>query len=450
MSLNRSRIPPPVRGGPSRRGVLRGGAMALTGAMGATGAAVAGCGTGLGVDSHGVVHIEVWHGQTSTALRTVKRLVADFHRGHPAIRIDLSGGVLADDMLQKVMTGLVAGSPPDVAYVFGSDLASVARSPQLADLTSVVESGQVPWKQYWPAAREGVTVDGVVRAVPAVLDSLAVVCNKALFRRAGLELPEPGWTWRDFTETARKLTDRGRGAFGTGWPAAGDEDTVWRMWPMVWDLGGEVIAEGKREVGFAGEPGVRSLEVLAALAGDSSVYVDPKPGGEQMYQAFAAGRLGMVATGPWQLPDIRQAKIDYQVVPLPGFRGGRSVTISGPDTWSVFDNGSARLKAARTFVGWLMEPGQAYRWDTQAGSLPQSRPAERRPRWRAYAAGVPGLQVFTEVLETARVRPVDRAYPKISMPFGEAITAVLLGRSTPAKALRRCADEANAAMAKVR
>ena len=37
---------------------------------------VAGCGTGLGVDSHGTVHIEVWHGQTSTALRAVKRLVA--------------------------------------------------------------------------------------------------------------------------------------------------------------------------------------------------------------------------------------------------------------------------------------------------------------------------------------------------------------------------------------
>ncbi|MFE2677004.1 ABC transporter substrate-binding protein [Streptomyces hygroscopicus] len=436
-----------VRGGPSRRDVLRGGgALALTGAAGA---AVAGCGTGLGVDSDGVVHIEMWHGQTSTALKTVKRLVADFHRSHPRIRIDLGGGVLADDMLQKVMAGLVSGSPPDIAYIFGSDLASVARSSQLADMTSVVESGQVPWKQYWPAARDGVTVDGVVRAVPAVLDSLAVVCNKKLFREAGLDLPAPGWRWRDFIETARKLTDRGKGRFGTGWPAAGDEDTVWRMWPMIWDLGGEVIDQEKRQIGFAGEPGIRSLEVLETLAKDRSVYVDPKPGGEQMYQAFASGRLGMVATGPWQLPDIQQAEIDYHVVPLPSFTG-RSVTISGPDTWSVFDNGSARLKAARTFVGWLMEPEQAYYWDTEVGSLPQSRPAERRPQWRAHAAEVPGLPVFTKALETARVRPVDRAYPKISMPFGEAITAVLLGKSTPAKALRRCADEANAAMAKVR
>ncbi|WNF00175.1 ABC transporter substrate-binding protein [Streptomyces luomodiensis] len=436
-----------VRGGPSRRDVLRGGgALALTGAAGA---AVAGCGTGLGVDSDGVVHIEVWHGQTSSALNVVKRLVADFHRSHPKIRIDLSGGVLADDMLQKVMAGLVAGSPPDVAYIFGSDLASVARSSQLADMTTVVESGQVPWKQYWPAARDGVTVDGVVRAVPAVLDALAVVCNKTLFHRAGLDLPAPGWTWQDFVETARKLTDRGKGTFGTGWPAAGDEDTVWRMWPMIWDLGGEVIDEDTRRIGFAGEPGIRALEVLQALAQDRSVYVDPKPGGEQMYQAFASGRLGMVATGPWQLPDIRQAEIDYHVVPLPSF-SGRPVTISGPDTWSVFDNGSARLKAARTFVGWLMRPGPAYLWDTGVGSLPQSRPAERRPRWRAHAAEVPGLSVFTEALRTARVRPVDRAYPKISMPFGEAITAVLLGKSTPATALRRCADEANAAMATVR
>ncbi|MEV5771388.1 ABC transporter substrate-binding protein [Streptomyces antimycoticus] len=435
------------RGGLSRRGILRGGgALALTAAAGT---AVAGCGTGLGVDSDGTVHIEVWHGQNGPSLKAFKRLVANFHRSHPGIRVDIGGGVLADDMLQKVMAGLVAQSPPDVAYIFGSDLASVARSPQLADMTSVVESQPVPWNQYWPAAREGVMVDGVVRAVPAVLDSLAVVCNKKLFREARLDLPAPGWTWQDFIAMARKLTDRGKGTFGTGWPGAGDEDTVWRLWPMIWDLGGEVIAQGKREIGFAGEPGVRSLDVLAALARDRSVYVDPKPGGEQMYQAFSTGRLGMVGTGPWQLPDIRQAKIDYHVVPLPGFHG-RSVTISGPDTWSVFDNGSARLKAARTFIGWLMEPDQAYLWDSEAGSLPQSRPAERRPKWRKHAAEVPGLSVFTEVLQTARVRPVDRAYPKISMPFGEAITAVLLGKSTPAKALRRCADEANAAMAKVR
>ncbi|CAM5431423.1 ABC transporter substrate-binding protein OS=Streptomyces tendae OX=1932 GN=GUR47_05755 PE=4 SV=1 [Streptomyces tendae] len=57
-----------------------------------------------------------------------------------------------------------------------------------------------------------------------------------------------------------------------------------------------------------------------------------------------------------------------------------------------------------------------------------------------------GLNVFTTALETARVRPVHPAYPEVSQALGQAVVAVLLGRSTPEKALRSCADEANAAL----
>ena len=40
-----------------------------------------------------------------------------------------------------------------------------------------------------------------------------------------------------------------------------------------------------------------------------------------MYQLFNNGKMGMVPTGPWQLPDFIDAKIDYGVVPLPTFGG---------------------------------------------------------------------------------------------------------------------------------
>ena len=191
---------------------------------------------------------------------------------------------------------------------------------------------------------------------------------------------------------------------------------------------------------------MRALEVVDALARDKSVYIDPKPGSEQMYQVFMSGRMGMVLTGPWQLPDIQQANVDYHVVPLPSF-SGRPVTISGPDTWTVFNNGSARERAARTFVSWLMQPQQDVIWDIQAGSLPLSRRSQSKPAWQDKAAKTEGLAEFTKALETARVRPVDPAYPQVSKAVGEAIVAVLLGRSTPAKALRACADSANAALA---
>ncbi|MFE4057432.1 ABC transporter substrate-binding protein [Streptomyces sp. NPDC059096] len=428
----------------SRRGMLRGGSGLALGA--AASAVLCGCGAGAadGVGADGRVTVELWHGQTDSGRATIEALVREFNRTHPGIRVSPGGGVLADAMLQKITAALASGSFPDIAYVFGSDLASVARSPSVVDLTGTVRSGSVPWDDYWTPARDAVTVNGRVRAAPALIDSLAVVCNKKLFRDAGLPLPEAGWTWQEFTDTAARLTDRRRSVFGTGWPGVGDEDTVWRLWPMVWDLGGEVIAPDGRSIGFA-KTGVRALETVDTLARSRSVYVDPKPGSEQMYQVFLSGRMGMVVTGPWQLPDIREAEVEYHVVPLPSY-SRRPMTISGPDTWTVFDNGAARVRAARTFLSWLMEPAQDVRWDIQAGSLPLSRPTAALPAWREQDAETEGLSVFTRALDAARVRPAHPAYPQISQALGQAIAAVLLGRSTPAEALRRCAREADAAL----
>jgi multiple sugar transport system substrate-binding protein len=402
------------------------------------GATLTGCGADDGA-AGGPVTIDFWHGQTDDALAVLEDLVADFQRRHPNVRVNMGGGVLSDAMLQKVLAALAAGSYPDVAYIFGSDLANIARSPKVVDM-----SGVVTGTDYWPSVRAAVTVNGQVRAAPALVDSLAVVCNKTIFANAGVELPREGWRWRDFVTTAKALTDEDAGTFGTGWPGAGDEDTVWRLWPLVWDAGGDVVATDGRGIGF-GDAGVRALRVVADLARDRSVYIDPKSGSEQMYQVFMSGRMGMVVTGPWQLADITDAGVDYHVVPLPTF-SGRPVTISGPDTWTLFDNGPARIEAARTFVRWLIDPQQDVRWALGAGSLPLSRESEDSPEWSKYAGETPGLTVFATALESARVRPVHPAYPEISQALAQAITAVLLGRSTPEDAMRTCADEADAAL----
>ncbi|MFD7818411.1 ABC transporter substrate-binding protein [Streptomyces sp. NPDC059785] len=424
--------------GPARRGLLLGAAAAPL---------LAACGGAAsdGVGADGKVTVELWHGQADTGRKAVEALVAEFNRTHPHIRVDSTGGgVVADAMLQKVTAALASGSYPDIAYIFGSDLASVARSPRVVDLTAALRRGPTAWTSYWSPVREAVTVNGKVRAAPALLDSLAVVCNRKLFRQAGVDLPEAGWTWDDFTETARRLTDPDRGVFGTGWPGTGDEDTVWRIWPMVWDLGGDVVGADGKHIGFA-EQGVRALETVARLVRDESVYVDPKPGGEQMYQVFQGGRMAMVATGPWQLPDIRTAGVDYTVVPLPSY-SGRPVTVSGPDTWTVFDNGTARSRAAVEFVRWMIQPVQDARWGVFAGSLPLSSATAEQPKWRSHSARTTGLDVFTDALDTARVRPVHPAYPQISQALGEAVVSVLLGKDSPAKAVRRCAEKADAAL----
>jgi multiple sugar transport system substrate-binding protein len=176
------------------------------------------------------------------------------------------------------------------------------------------------------------------------------------------------------------------------------------------------------------------------------VYPDTKPGSETMYQIFNNAKMGMVPTGPWQLPDFIDNKTEYGVVPLPSFNG-KNVTIAGPDTWTVFDNGSARVAAAVKFLTFLTDGAQDVQWASQAGSLPLRNSTAQSPEWKKHVTETVGLDVFSKALTYARTRPTIRNYPKISQPMGQAIVKMLLDKATPQDALNEVVQAANAALA---
>ena len=415
---------------------------------------VAGCGGSddgggsSGTKSGEPVKITFWHGQNQIAGKTINQLVDKFNASHPKIKVDSQIGTVADGLLEKTTAALAGGEYPDVVYQFGPNVANLARSPKALDLTEDVKDPSWNWDDFFPAAQDAVTVDGKVRAIPALIDSLAVVYNKKLFKQAGIEPPKAGWTWDDYRSIAQKLTDSSKGTFGTGWPGVGDEDTVWRIWPMIWSAGGDVLDSSGDKVGYDGESGQKSLEAIRAMAvDDKSVYIDKTAGSEKMYSVFNNNRMGMVPTGPWELPEIIDSKIDYGVVPMPTF-GGDEVTISGPDTWMLFDNGKEKAAAAKEFVKWLTQPEQDAVWDVKAGSLPLRKSTAEQPVWKDNVNSVEGLQTFVDVLENARVRPTIQNYPQVSEAMGKAIASVLLGQASTDEALKRAVDGGNAALAK--
>jgi multiple sugar transport system substrate-binding protein len=385
------------------------------------------------------VTITVWHGQNQSAAKVFNKLVGEFNASHPKIKVDSQVGTPSDSMLQKVTAALAGGKYPDMAYIFGPNVANLARSPRVLDLTDAVKGAGWNWDDFFPAARDAVSVDGKVRAVPSVIDSLAIVYNKKLFKAAGIPEPKAGWTWDEYLATAKQLTSASKGVFGTGWPATGDEDTTWRIWPMVWSAGGEVLSGDGKTVGYGGESGLKALTTASQLAKDKSVYLD------KMYRVFNNGRMGMVPTGPWELPDIISAKVDYGVVPMPTY-GGDAVTISGPDTWMLFDNGDKKAAAVTEFAKWLTQPEQDAQWDINAGSLPLRQSTAKQQVWIDHTKEVPGVQEFVDALGDAKIRPTTEAYPKISEAFGQAIAGVLLGQKSPDDALKGAVDGGNKAL----
>ena len=353
----------------------------------AAAAILAGCGGSSGDDqkSGGPVEITMWHGQDDTAGKVLGQLADDFNSTHKNIKVKATtGGVVADQMRQKVTTALASGAYPDIAYIFGSDLANLARSDKVLDLTDDVKKPDFGWDDYYAPAKAATTVNGRVRALPALIDDLAVVYNKKLFKEMGVsEPPAGGWTWDQFIATSKQLTDKGKGTFGTAWPAVGDEDTVWRTWPLVWQAGGDIIKDGK--AAFGGAPGEQAFGVVDRLAQDGSVYVDTKPDSDQTYQLFNNDKIGMVVTGPWQLPDFIEAKTELRRRAAAGLRQRCDDDLGARHVDAVRQRQAAREGRGRVRAV-AQPPAQDARWVVDAGSLPLRKGTARA----AEVEGVPG------------------------------------------------------------
>jgi multiple sugar transport system substrate-binding protein len=393
----------------------------------------------------GSVEIEIWHGQSDTAKKAMDKLVERYNASQDAVKVIVSsGGVTTDEMLAKVTTSIAAGTYPDIAYMYGSWGGNLATSPKIADLTDEVQDPAVNWDDFWPAASQTATINGKVIGFPAIIDNLSVIYNKDLFDAAGMDYPSADWTWDDFRATAAALRDEDKGIYGVNYPVTGDEDTVWRFWPFLWQAGGEVLSDDETSATFNSQAGVDALTLWQQMAvTDGSVYLDPTD--EKAEPLFTSGHLAMFVSGPWEVPVLEENHSNWGDQVLPSFDGVTHETVSGPDLWAVFDNGDASVKASVNFLTWFSEPEQQLEWMTAAGSLPIRASVEDDPGYQKYLDTFPGIQAMADNLKNAlHTRPAVTQYPRISKAVGDSISSVLLGEQDPKAALDQAVEEANA------
>lgn len=419
-----------------------GGTTGGTGSTGATGAT-----------STEPIHLIMWMGYTppppeneSFEYLSIQRMVDEFQAAHPNITIELQY-VNSDNALQKATVALQGNEQPDISYQYGTNMAQLATSPKLVELTDLVNAGDYNWSDFYEGEQAVATVDGRVLGVPALVDNLAVVYNKDLFAAAGVPEPTPDWTWADLRAAAAAVTDPANKVFGLVFPADSSETMVWQYIAMLWAGGGDILNADNTEAIFNQEPGVRALTTLTEIAQDESLYLDYQPDSGKSSQLFNSGQIGMIITGPWDLsgfPDV-----NYGVQFMPSFdAGGSHETIAGPDNWVIFDNGPARVNAAWEFLSFMTSPDQVLQDSLDTSHMPTRASVADMPEFAEFYTKYPGTQVFVDnLLNVLKARPQVPQYPRISTALGQALVSALKGEATPQDALDQAAEQANGFLA---
>ena len=297
-------------------------------------------GGGAAVDPAAPVTLTWWTGQEAEAQAILEGLAKEFHTQHPNVTINVSpGAAVTDDLLQKLSAGFAGNTYPDISYAYGSWASELGGSGRALDITDKVKDPAVKWDELPAPGRATATPQGRTIGFPAIVDNLTLLYNKTVFDKAGVTYPTNDWTWDQFREAAKKLTNPATKTYGAAYSVSGSEDTTWHLWPLLWQNGGDVLTSDQKKVAFNSPAGVASLQFLRSMAvDDKSLYLDQTD--EKYGPLFAANQIGMIISGPWQLYDLKTAKTKYGVTYLPGTNGNHA-TIAGPDLWVLMDHQDA-------------------------------------------------------------------------------------------------------------
>ncbi|SEE84056.1 ABC transporter substrate-binding protein [Ruania alba] len=155
-------------------------------------------------------------------LRTelTEEAIAAFEAEHPSIDVTGEFGGF-DGYFDKLATQTAGGGGPDVFMMNEWNLREYADRGSLADLTGVSTDN---WSD---GAAGGGQVGGQLFGATAGVGLQAVLVDPAFFEDAGVEVPDDTtWTWDDFREIGRALTDGSAdGSFGVTYQA-GDQITA--------------------------------------------------------------------------------------------------------------------------------------------------------------------------------------------------------------------------------
>ena len=260
--------------------------------------------------------ISIWEGWTGAEAKTFAHLVTEYQNQNPGQKVS-SLYVNNDNTLQKVLTAVRGGSPPDIAYLYGSWAPNVAQIPQVVNLTKVVQRPGVNWNDFWVGERDVATVKGKVIGVPALVNNLAVVYNKTLFAKAHLTPPGPGWTWSQFQADAKKLTDPAIKQFGTAYVTPGSEDTVWHWEALLWEADGQILTADNKKAAFDSPAGLKCADYPAENGRHRQVHV-PGPDRLRVRQPVQLGQdrdAGHRALGPVRVPQRARRRPGHAGLP---------------------------------------------------------------------------------------------------------------------------------------
>jgi len=392
------------------------------------------------------VTITFWHGQSGVLGDRLGELITKFNSTHK-VQVSAQFQGTYDQLYQKVVSAIQAGSVPDMAMVSGP--------PQTAQYWKA--KALTPVQQFVDSA-DGLTANQLADFVPALLDdnSLPVNGKKTLvswpfsksdallyynpdiLQAAGVSVPK---TWDELRAALNTVKSKTNAT-----PLSYTPDVYYFFLPYLWSQGGNALSSDLTKAAFNSPEGQAALQYQVDLAlSDRTVAITQ---GFDWQNPFAQGKVAFAVSTSVSRPFIEQAmpadkKFKVGMAPLPAGPKGAATDLFG-NNLVVFANAPAdHQRGAWIFMKWLTETDQTVAWSLASGYMPLRDSARNAPAFKAAADQDDRVLVALNALKGAHGIPGSPDWQKIQPVLGDAVTAALLGKSSVKDALATAEKKVN-------
>lgn len=338
----------------------------------------------------------------------VRRLIPEFERRHPGIRVDVQQ-LPWTAAHEKLLTAFAGDALPDVCSLGNTWIPEFALLGALTPLdTYLAATPSVQPDDYFHGAWESGELQGSVYAVPWYAETRVPFYRTDLLREAGIAAPPRDWNeWRAALAAVKQRAGADRYAILL---------PLNEFEPLL-NLAIQQPDPLLRDDGRYGN--FRSAGFRRALAFYKEMFDQrwaPPVSNNQIsnvWDEFGRGYFSFYVSGPWNIAEFRKrlpqsVAGSWMTMPLPG-PDGPGASVMGGTSFVIFRS-SQRKDAAWKLVAYLSEPQVQTQFHALTGDLPP-----RRSAWTSDALiRDPYARAFREQLERARAAPKVPEWERIA------------------------------------
>lgn len=371
---------------------------------------------------------------------TVNNVIKAFEEKNPNVKVEIID-TPGQEFTNKLSIMLNGGSDVDAFYIKDADTTfSMNKKNQLADLTSYIQKDKVDLAQYNGLA-DNFKFDNKVVGMPVRTDYYVLYYNKDLFDKAKVAYPTNNMTWKQFEETAKKLTS-GEGAT----KKYGALIHTWQACVQNWgvqDGKNTIIAKDYSffkpyyEMALRMQNTDKSIMDFATMKTSNIHYSGP----------FLNGDVAMMPMGTWFMATLidkknaGESKVNWGVATIPHGDGIEAGYTVGATTPLAINEASKKKDAAWDYVKFATSIDGADVL-SKAGQIP----AISNEKTLANVAAVKGMpEGLTDALKVKKIsldRPIADKVLEINKMLGEEHGLIMLGEVKLDEGLSKMAKRA--------